>query len=197
MLDPAGGPSEVAAQWKGNYNEMVGSSGGFSNVFPIPAYQSSAVASYWANYAPSFPLGPATASFPSGTVVFNNSQTTRGFPDISANGMTWDIFWTGSGATAWGTSLSTPLFGVIFTMINQQRALVGKGPVGFVNPVVYANPGAFNDVTAGCTGGCGTKGYCAQPGWDPGKFMPVGAWFLRFVRLMVCDSYWAWDAELP
>jgi tripeptidyl-peptidase-1 len=57
--------------------------------------------------------------------------------------------------------------GSLFTLINQERALVGKGPVGFVNPVLYANPGVFNDITSGCTGGCGTTGFCASPGWDP------------------------------
>jgi len=186
MLDPNGGTAEVAAQWQGNYGEMVGSSGGFSNVFPIPSYQSSALAHYWANYAPSFPTGPSTNSFPSGTAVFNNSQTTRGFPDISANGMGWDIFWEGGGATSWGTSLSTPLFGVIFTMINQQRALVGKGPVGFVNPVVYANPQVFNDVTSGCTGGCGTQGFCAQPGWDPGKLFEILYSVFEYLANGVC-----------
>jgi tripeptidyl-peptidase-1 len=61
--------------------------------------------------------------------------------------------------------LSTPLMGSLFTLINQQRALAGKGSVGFVNPVLYANPGIFNDITSGCTGGCGTTGFCAVPGW--------------------------------
>lgn len=43
----------------------------------------------------------------------------------------------------------------------------GKGPVGFLNPVFYAHPEAFNDITEGGNPGCGTEGFAAQPGWDP------------------------------
>jgi len=47
---PSGGTyksTEVAAT-------AVQSGGGFSNVWPIPSYQQSAVASYYANHAPSY-----------------------------------------------------------------------------------------------------------------------------------------------
>jgi tripeptidyl-peptidase-1 len=34
-------------------------------------------------------------------------------------------------------------------MINDELIASGKKPLGFLNPWMYANPGAFNDVTTG------------------------------------------------
>ncbi|PBP24455.1 Pro-kumamolisin [Diplocarpon rosae] len=42
-----------------------------------------------------------------------------------------------------------------------------KSPIGFVNPVLYANPEVLNDVTNGGNQGCGTEGFQSVPGWDP------------------------------
>jgi tripeptidyl-peptidase-1 len=39
--------------------------------------------------------------------------------------------------------------------------------VGFVNPVLYANPDILNDITKGSNPGCGTDGFSAVTGWDP------------------------------
>lgn len=36
----------------------------------------------------------------------------------------------------YGTSCSSPVIGAIFTMINDARLAVGKGPIGFINPAV-------------------------------------------------------------
>jgi hypothetical protein len=36
----------------------------------------------------------------------------------------------------YGTSCSSPVSGAIFTMINDARLAVGKGPIGFINPTV-------------------------------------------------------------
>jgi hypothetical protein len=36
--------------------------------------------------------------------------------------------------------------------------------VGFINPVLYANPAALNDITSGGNAGCGTNGFTAVPG---------------------------------
>ena len=50
---------------------------------------------------------------------------------------------------------------------------VGKGPVGFVNPTLYKNHGALNDIVKGnnakcCQGICDPKdGFECVPGWDP------------------------------
>ena len=57
-----------------------------------------------------------------------------------------------------GTSASSPTVGAIITLINEQRANVGKKPVGFINPVLYENPGALNDITVGTNPGVGRAG---------------------------------------
>ena len=135
---------------------VIYSGGGFSNVFPIPSYQSSAVKSYFTNHKP-----PYTAT------QYNNSQTVRGYPDISANGANYVVAVDGSLSLIYGTSASSPTVGSIITLINEQRANSGKGPVGFINPTLYANPTILNDITSGGNQGCGTAGFTAVTGWDP------------------------------
>jgi tripeptidyl-peptidase-1 len=53
------------------------------------------------------------------------------------------------------------------SLINENRAQAGKGPVGFLNPTLYANPTVLNDITQGGNKGCGTAGFTSVPGWDP------------------------------
>ena len=65
------------------------------------------------------------------------------------------------------TSASAPTVGSIISLINEQRIASGKKTVGFINPVLYANPSAMNDITSGNNPGCGTSGFSAVPGWDP------------------------------
>ncbi len=62
----AGG--EVAVYWSG---------GGFSDIFPMPEWQSSAVGGYLDKHAPHFPPD----------VVWNNSGNARAYPDVSALGV--------------------------------------------------------------------------------------------------------------
>ena len=61
-------------------------------------------------------------------------------------------------------------------LVNSARVKAGLGTVGFINPTLYANPGAFNDITSGsnfCTSytgatiTCCNAGFYAAPGWDP------------------------------
>jgi tripeptidyl-peptidase-1 len=66
-----------------------------------------------------------------------------------------------------GTSAAAPIFASVVNLINEERIKVGKGPVGFVNPVLYANSGVLNDITNGSNPGCGTNGFDASKGWDP------------------------------
>jgi tripeptidyl-peptidase-1 len=135
---------------------VIYSGGGFSNVFSMPDYQKSAVSSWYKNYKPVY-----------GADRYNNSQTVRAYPDISANGANYVIAIDGKMSYVYGTSASSPTFGAIITIINNYRKLIGKGPVGFVNPSFYANPSMFNDVTSGGNRGCGTPGFESTPGWDP------------------------------
>ncbi|KAK7965840.1 uncharacterized protein PG986_000117 [Apiospora aurea] len=73
----------------------------------------------------------------------------------------------GGFSNVFGTSASTPTFGAVITQINERRLALGKGPVGFLNPVLYAHPDVMNDITRGANPGCGTAGFAATPGWDP------------------------------
>lgn len=58
-----------------------------------------------------------------------------------------------------GTSASAPAFAAILTRINEVRLIAGKSTVGFVNPMLYANPGYLHDITTGSNPGCGTDGF--------------------------------------
>lgn len=60
-----------------------------------------------------------------------------------------------------GTSASTPVVAGIFALVNDKRLAAGKPTLGFLNPFIYKNPQAFNDilksvqyssVTSGLTG---------------------------------------------
>jgi len=135
---------------------VIYSGGGFSNVFPMPSYQKEAVATYFAEHKP-----------PYGSDRYNTSEKTRGFPDVSANGVNYVIAIDGSFSYVFGTSCSTPVFGSILTLINSARLSIGKSSIGFINPALYANPGMLNDITSGGNQGCGTPGFTAVPGWDP------------------------------
>ena len=135
---------------------VIYSGGGFSNLFRLPDYQTTAVKSYFSNHPP-----------PYGADRFNNSTETRGIPDISANGANHALVVNGQYTLNYGTSLAVPVVASIFTLINEVRINLGRSSVGFVNPVLYANPHALNDITSGKNPGCGTSGFEAAEGWDP------------------------------
>ena len=63
-----------------------------------------------------------------------------------------------------GTSASTPIFAAVINRINEERLNAGKGPIGFLNPSLYANPSMLNDITNGTNPGCDTVGFSAVPG---------------------------------
>jgi len=133
------------------------SGGGFSDTFAIPSYQKDAVAAYKASTDADLP--PAN--------LWNN--TGRGYPDISALGgqkAPYCITANGAFEGVAGTSASCPVAAGVFALLNGLRASANKAPLGFLNPFIYQNAGAFQDVESGCNGG-GRK-YCfkAIKGWD-------------------------------
>ncbi|OIW31229.1 Pro-kumamolisin [Coniochaeta ligniaria NRRL 30616] len=136
--------------------DVIFSGGGFSNVFAMPDYQKSAVDAYFANSAP-----------PYGAERFNNSRAVRGFPDVSANGANYLTAVNDKFSLSFGASASAPVFASLISLINEKRLAAGKGPVGFINPTLYANPQVLNDVRNGNNPGCGTDGFSAVEGWDP------------------------------
>ena len=149
------------------------SGGGFSNIYGIPSYQKSAVQNYFAKYPPPYPYYSSTNndSFGANGGIYNRNG--RGYPDISAVGDNILIFTGGAPTLIGGTSASTPVFAAILTRINEERIAIGKKPVGFVNPTLYANPTFFHDITVGNNPGCNTNGFAVTKGWDPGKSFQV------------------------
>jgi len=101
--------------------------------------------------------------------IYNSTGTSRGYPDLSANGANYVISIQGEFQLVYGTSASAPVVGAILTLVNDARLVVGKKPIGFINPTIYspAFAEAFHDITNGTNPGCGTVGYKAAKGWDP------------------------------
>jgi tripeptidyl-peptidase-1 len=129
------------------------SAGGFSNYFETPDYQSSAVDAYLSG------LGNTYSD------LFNASG--RAYPDVSAYGQNVMIANGGEMEPVDGTSCAAPIFASVVALLNDRRLAKGHGPLGFLNPWLYANAGAFTDITKGSNPGCGTDGFPATEGWDP------------------------------
>ncbi|EKM58698.1 uncharacterized protein PHACADRAFT_207484 [Phanerochaete carnosa HHB-10118-sp] len=129
------------------------SAGGFSNHFATPSYQASDVSSYLSS------IGSTNSG------LFNASG--RGYPDVAAIGVNVTIVVNGTLGTVGGTSCSSPIFAGMIALINDALIAANKSTLGFLNPLLYANPSAFNDITTGSNPGCNTSGFPALKGWDP------------------------------
>lgn len=112
--------------------------GGFSNQFPLPAWQASA------NVKP--PAGGG-----------------RGVPDVSGDAdpqTGYNVTVDGTASVIGGTSAVAPLWSAFIVLLNQK---LGK-PLGFLPPALYALPqkaDAFHDIVTGSNGA-----FSAGPGWD-------------------------------
>jgi len=137
--------------------------GGFSDTFAAPSWQTDVVAAYLSAAAASGVLPDSS--------LFN--ATGRGYPDVSALGGQVNPYCVaysgGSFGGVAGTSASCPVVAGIFAQLNNVRLLQGKSSLGFLNPLIYANPTCFNDVKDGSMNNCnaGTTGFATIPGWDP------------------------------
>ncbi|KAI0112601.1 protease s8 tripeptidyl peptidase [Nemania sp. FL0031] len=146
----------------GNYS----SSGGFSNIFPIPKYQQKAVQHFFDTANPPYPYY-YNGNWQNATNGGVYNRNGHGIPDVSANGWNYPGWINGSFGISGGTSMSAPIFASLLNRIVEERIKVGKGPLGFVNPTLYENPQVLNDITNGTNPGCGTNGFNAAKGWDP------------------------------
>jgi len=94
----------------------------------------------------------------------------RGYPDVSMLGGVQNAYCIAPSANSWygigGTSASAPAFAGIVAKLNDARLRAGKAPMGFINPFLYQNPRAFNDVVYGENKDDGFVGFRATPGWD-------------------------------
>lgn len=86
--------------------------------------------------------------------------TGRGVPDVAGDASPdsgYDVLIDGSQTVVGGTSAVAPLWAALIARINAANG----SPAGFVNPKLYATPGALRDITQGNNGG-----YEASAGWD-------------------------------
>ncbi|KAJ6460213.1 subtilisin-like protein [Mycena sanguinolenta] len=132
--------------------------GGFSNYFPAPKYQRTAVDGFLHTIPPTF----------RGT--FNASG--RAYPDVALQGVNFEIVSDGETGTVYGTSCSAPTFAAIIALINDRLIAEGKPVLGFLNPWIYSTAAnAFTDVTTGHNPGyfcpASSLGFDAVEGWDP------------------------------
>lgn len=134
--------------------------GGFSDQFAMPDYQKDAVAAYLKKLEAAGETPPASAF---------NAQG-RGYPDVAALAGTQNPYCVAADRSfvgVGGTSASCPVTAGLFARINAERSAHGKPVMGFLNPFIYQNGDAFNDVTQGSvTGASGVKGFAALEGWD-------------------------------
>jgi len=121
----------------------------------MSSYQPKAIATYYAEHAP-----------PYSSDRYNNSQKVRGYHDVSANGINYVVTMNGQFSLTFRTSTSCPTFASLVTLINEQRIRAGMGQVGFLDPVLYANPQVLDDITNGGNQGYGTTGFTSVSGWD-------------------------------
>jgi tripeptidyl-peptidase-1 len=115
-----------------------GSGGGFSNIYAIPSYQSSAVSTYLTKHTPPYKSYSTTdnGAIGAGGGIYNSAG--RGYPDVSAVGDNIVIFNAGLPTLIGGTSASAPIFASLLTRVNEVRLAAGKSTVGFVNPTLVS-----------------------------------------------------------
>ncbi|KAH9169288.1 subtilisin-like protein [Lactarius sanguifluus] len=136
------------------------SSGGFSNVFERPVYQTDAVLGFFQQ------LGNQHSG------LYNGSS--RGFPDLAAQALGFLVIVDDELEIMEGTSCSAPsaanlqVVAGIISLLNDYQLSRNRPALGFLNPWLYgiASQG-FNDIMSGFNPGCDTDGFPAVPGWDP------------------------------
>jgi len=153
------GGTMVTPQGEVAWNEGAGwaGGGGVSTKIPRPTYQDNA-------NVPGVP---------------GSGFQGRGVPDVSASATHYFVRVRGQFSMSGGTSAVAPLWAGLVARLNQAK---GKR-VGFLNPILYANPTAFTDITVGNNDITGNAPllYAASKGWDPvtGLGVPDGTAILN------------------
>lgn len=78
--------------------------------------------------------------------------------------------------------------------LNQACLNAGKSTVGFVNPTLYANPSALNDVIVGGNRGCGTPSFSTAPGWASSRMEVLV--FVLSNTLSLGSGCWSRNSEI-
>ncbi|KAJ7041617.1 family S53 protease [Mycena alexandri] len=131
------------------------SGGGFSRIFSRPKYQDEVVPAYLSTIG-------ATPSSP-----FNISG--RGIPDLAAMNQATYIDQGVTRTDSSGTDNSATIFASMIALLTNERIAAGKPGLGFLNPLIYQNKGAFNDISAaiGESSACQRVFFNGTTGWDP------------------------------
>jgi hypothetical protein len=158
--------SETVWNWGVRFGanfDGIGSSGGISSFYGIPSWQTN-------------------INMP----ARQGSATARNIPDVSMTAD--DVFLIADGGNQFaegGTSCAAPLWAGFMALANQQAAINGHAPLGFINPALYsiaASPASyaacFNDITTGNNAWTASAGlFNARSGYDlcTGLGTPKGA----------------------
>ncbi len=118
---PDVGSPEQACQ--SSLGGQISTGGGFSTYYPQPSWQTSAISGYFATGA-----SPAAGYNPNG----------RGLPDMALLGVKYQVMIAGVLNSVSGTSCSSPVAAAMISLINAGRQAQSLGPVGFINPTLYA-----------------------------------------------------------
>lgn len=143
------------------------SGGGFSNIFQRPSWQDKLVNTYFEKHDPGYKWYRRSANVSVNAAQGIYNRAGRAYPDVAAIGQAIPIVLNGKLRLEAGTSASAPFFASILSLINEERIAANKPTIGFINPILYAHPEAFNDIKVGKNQGCGTEGFSAVDGWDP------------------------------
>ena len=136
----------------------IGSSGGFSNYYQRPDYQTVAVARYLA--------------LQGHTNAGRYNASGRGFPDIASKADDFIVLEPVANVL-YGTSAASPTVASIVALLNDRLLNKGRPPLGFLNPWLYTiGQFAFTDITKGnssiqCDENDAPRGFSAAAGWDP------------------------------
>jgi kumamolisin len=145
LISDVSGSSFTEDTWQDNNGWATG--GGISDAFtPPPAWQ-------------------ANAKLP-GSV--NDGHQGRGVPDVAGNAdgaSGYDLGKVDGQATGpvGGTSAVAPLYAGMVAILNAQLG----APVGYLNPILYANPSVCRDIADNISNATGNApGYISGVGWD-------------------------------
>ncbi len=143
--------SETVWNWGLRNSDYVGSSGGISSYYALPAWQAAI------------------------SMAGNGGSTSRrNIPDVAlAADNIYVISGNGSKGAVGGTSCAAPLWAAFAALVNQQAASVGNASIGFINPTIYAlgngpsYTSLFHDISSGNNFSANSPGlFNAVAGYD-------------------------------
>ncbi|KAF6826059.1 tripeptidyl peptidase sed3 [Colletotrichum plurivorum] len=153
------------------------STGGFSNYFSQPAWQTKAVDKYFKAL--------------DGRLQGHYNASGRAIPDISAIGSGFAIQWAGRESSVLGTSASCPVVAAMVALANDARMREGKSSIGWLNPLLYSKKArkTLQDVVEGESYSCSWNGdapggWPAKPGYDTITGLGVPDDFKKFMKVL-------------